>query len=168
MTCPSCSGHGVFRSAYHEGQPVDFAICLCAAGEPFRVTENNGKAHVPHYQVWAIRSGHRSRACRADGSAVDGRGTGRAWLLGTGASECVGCDCGGGAETEREAMSEPTLTAYVQRCQAAMAKYQHLRFMGMSHEIARKQSGFEDAVMGRPDVGETLRDVKRIVAGDAE
>lgn len=57
MTCPSCNGRGVFRVAYRDGSPVDFAICLCAAGEPFRVTENNGTQHVPHYQIWAIRSG---------------------------------------------------------------------------------------------------------------
>lgn len=57
MTCPSCKGHGVFRVAYRDGAPTDFAVCLCAAGDPFRVTENNGKSHVPHYQVWAIRQG---------------------------------------------------------------------------------------------------------------
>jgi hypothetical protein len=47
----------VFRVAYRDGSPADFAICLCAAGEPFRITENNGKQHVPHYRVWAIRHG---------------------------------------------------------------------------------------------------------------
>lgn len=66
-------------------------------------------------------------------------------------------------------MSEPTLSAFVQRCQDAMAKYQHLRFMGVSHEIARKQSGFELAVMGRePDPVEAIRDVRKMCAGDAE
>jgi hypothetical protein len=57
MTCPSCNGQGVFRIAYLDDSPADFAVCLCGAGEPFRVTQNNGKAHVPAYQVWAIRHG---------------------------------------------------------------------------------------------------------------
>lgn len=51
-------------------------------------------------------------------------------------------------------MSEPTLSAFVKRCQAAMAKYQELRFLGMSHELARQMSA--------------ARDVRKIVAGDAE
>lgn len=57
MTCPSCNNRGVFKVAYHDGSPVEFAVCLCQAGEAFRRTENNGKAHVPAYQVWAIRYG---------------------------------------------------------------------------------------------------------------
>jgi hypothetical protein len=57
MTCPSCDGKGIFRIAYHDGSAPDFAVCLCEAGAPFHVTENNGKAHVPHYHVWAIRQG---------------------------------------------------------------------------------------------------------------
>lgn len=57
MTCYSCNDKGVFKVCYHEGDPTDFAVCLCRAGEQFRVTENNGKAHVPHYQVWAIKHG---------------------------------------------------------------------------------------------------------------
>ena len=66
-------------------------------------------------------------------------------------------------------MTEPTLSAYVARCQKALEEYSRLRFLGISHEIARKQSGFELAVMGKPaDPVEAMRDVRRIVAGDPE
>lgn len=64
-------------------------------------------------------------------------------------------------------MSDPSLSAYVQRCQETMAEYSRLRFLGVSHEMARRQSGFEDAVMGkRIDQGQQLRDVRKIIAGD--
>jgi hypothetical protein len=65
-------------------------------------------------------------------------------------------------------MSEPTLSAYVARCQKALEEYSRLRFLGISHDIARRQSGFELAVMGKPaDPVETMREVRRIIANDS-
>ncbi len=64
-------------------------------------------------------------------------------------------------------MSEPSLSAYVERCQKALAEYARLRFLGVSHEMAHKQSGFHDAVMGKPvNQAEQLRDVRKIISGD--
>ena len=64
-------------------------------------------------------------------------------------------------------MSEPTLSAFVARCQKALDEYSRLRFLGVSHEMARRLSGFEAAVMGKdPDLIEAAREVRRICAGD--
>lgn len=64
-------------------------------------------------------------------------------------------------------MTEPTLSAYVARCRKALEEYSRLRFLGVSHEMARRQSGFELAVMGKPaDAIEVVRDVRKIIAGD--
>jgi hypothetical protein len=57
MTCPSCNNQGVFVVRYHDGSPTDWAVCLCPAASDFRRDQNNGKQHVPAYQVWAIRHG---------------------------------------------------------------------------------------------------------------
>lgn len=57
MSCPSCSDRGVFTVKYRDGSPDEYAICFCSAGQDFRLSDNNGKAHIPHYHVWAIRSG---------------------------------------------------------------------------------------------------------------
>lgn len=66
-------------------------------------------------------------------------------------------------------MSEPTLSAFVQRCQETMAEYQRLRFLGVSHEFALKKSGFMAAVQGKPiDPIESAREIRKIVAGDTE
>jgi hypothetical protein len=66
-------------------------------------------------------------------------------------------------------MSEPTLSAFVQRCQAALAEYDRLRDLGISHEMAMQDSGFYAAITGKPvDVQESVRDVRRICAGDTE
>lgn len=64
-------------------------------------------------------------------------------------------------------MSEPTLSAYVARCQQALDEYARLRFLGISHEIAHRQSGFLDAVQGKPaNVLASVREVRKIIAGD--
>lgn len=66
-------------------------------------------------------------------------------------------------------VSEPTLSAFVLRCQKAMAEYQRLRFLGISHEIAAQRSGFMSAVKGEPvDPVESMRDVRKAIAGDVE
>jgi hypothetical protein len=57
MTCPSCNDAGVFRIAYHDGSPADFALCLCKAGERMRVATNNGRPVTPQWQVWAFKQG---------------------------------------------------------------------------------------------------------------
>lgn len=57
MTCPSCNGVGVFRVAYKDGSPSDFALCLCKVGEVMRCATNNGKPVTPQWQVWAFRNG---------------------------------------------------------------------------------------------------------------
>jgi hypothetical protein len=57
MMCPSCNDVGVFRVAYHDGSPADFALCLCAAGERMRITTNNGKPTTPQWEVWAFAHG---------------------------------------------------------------------------------------------------------------
>jgi len=64
-------------------------------------------------------------------------------------------------------VSESSLSAYVQRCRTTMAEYERLRFLGVSHETARKLSGFESAVMGRePDPVESAKDIRKMIAGD--
>jgi hypothetical protein len=57
MNCPSCNDRGIFRVAYHDGSPADFAICLCKAGERMRIATNNGKPVTPQWQVWAFTQG---------------------------------------------------------------------------------------------------------------
>lgn len=64
-------------------------------------------------------------------------------------------------------MTEPTISAFVQRCKDSLEEYSRLRFLGVSHEFALKQSGFMAAVQGKPvDAIESARDVRRIMAGD--
>jgi hypothetical protein len=46
-------------------------------------------------------------------------------------------------------MSETSLSAFVLKAKAAMAEYQRLRFLGVSHEQALHQSGFFDAIVPR-------------------
>jgi hypothetical protein len=62
-------------------------------------------------------------------------------------------------------MTEPSLSAFVKRCQDALAEYSRLRFLGVSHEMARKQSGFENAVMGKSAPAEP-RDARKVASGD--
>lgn len=57
MTCSSCADRGVFRVGYHDGEPSDFALCLCKAGEQMRCATNNGRPVTPQWQVWAFRQG---------------------------------------------------------------------------------------------------------------
>lgn len=57
MSCPSCADAGVFRVAYHDGSPAEFALCLCPAGERMRCATNNGRPVTPQWQVWAFRQG---------------------------------------------------------------------------------------------------------------
>ncbi len=57
MTCASCNDRGVFRVAYHDGSPSEYALCLCAAGEAMRRAKNNGKPVTPLWQVWAHQAG---------------------------------------------------------------------------------------------------------------
>lgn len=67
-------------------------------------------------------------------------------------------------------MTEPVRCSdFVQRCRDTMAEYERLRFLGIGHDIAIVQSGFRDAVMNRPvEQRQLLRDVRAIVAGDAD
>lgn len=66
-------------------------------------------------------------------------------------------------------MSEPSLSAYVARCQQTLAEYSRLRFLGVSHETAHKMSGFMEAVTGKPiDQAEQLRDLRKIIAHDED
>lgn len=66
-------------------------------------------------------------------------------------------------------MSQQSLSAYSQRCRETLDEYSRLRFLGVSHEMARRQSGFEQAVMGKPAGWEhQVRDVRKIIAGDEE
>lgn len=57
MNCPSCQDAGIFRVAYHDGSPADFALCLCKAGELMRCCMNNGKPVTPQWALWAFRAG---------------------------------------------------------------------------------------------------------------
>jgi hypothetical protein len=38
-------------------EPFSWAVCLCAAGQALRVANNQGKATVPRWQLWAARWG---------------------------------------------------------------------------------------------------------------
>jgi hypothetical protein len=62
------------------------------------------------------------------------------------------------------------LSDFVARCQSALAEYQRLRFLGIDHDIAILQSGFRDAVIGKPiDQRRLLLDARAAAAGkDAE
>jgi hypothetical protein len=57
MTCASCVDLGVFKVAYRDGSPTDFALCLCRAGEAMRRATNNGRMVAPQWHVWAFRQG---------------------------------------------------------------------------------------------------------------
>ena len=64
-------------------------------------------------------------------------------------------------------MSEPTLTAFVLRCQQALEKYRALRAEGYDHEQAHSLSGLMAAVKGQPaDPVSAAREVRRIIAQD--
>jgi hypothetical protein len=63
-------------------------------------------------------------------------------------------------------MTEPSLSVFVKRCQDALAEYSRLRFLGVSHEMARKQSGFERAVRGELAEPVDARDVRKVASGD--
>lgn len=66
-------------------------------------------------------------------------------------------------------MSQESLSSYVERCRKTLEEYSRLRELGVSHEMARRQSGFEEAVMGRPvSQAQQVRDVRKIIAGDEE
>jgi hypothetical protein len=67
-------------------------------------------------------------------------------------------------------MSEPTHpSAFIQRCLRTQAEYNRLKALGVSHEVALRESGFMAAVQGKPvDALENAREVRKIIAGDAE
>jgi hypothetical protein len=67
-------------------------------------------------------------------------------------------------------MSEPTHpSAFIQRCLRTQAEYNRLKALGVSHEVALRESGFMAAVQGKPiDPLESAKEVRKIIAGDAE
>jgi hypothetical protein len=67
-------------------------------------------------------------------------------------------------------MSEPTHpSAFIQRCLETQREYNRLKALGVSHEVALRESGFMAAVQGKHvDALENAREVRKIIAGDAE
>jgi hypothetical protein len=59
-------------------------------------------------------------------------------------------------------------SAFVSRCLTTLEEYQRLRFRGMSHDMALLQSGFREAVMGRPVNAKPDFDPRAAAAGDRE
>jgi hypothetical protein len=57
MNCQHCGDKGIIRLCYHSGDPDDFGICLCAAGQAWRVGENCGRKTNPLWHVWAAIKG---------------------------------------------------------------------------------------------------------------
>jgi hypothetical protein len=54
VTCETCDGLGMLIQEWTDA-PHDFAVCLCQAGQAFRVAENRGRRTVPHWRVWCSR-----------------------------------------------------------------------------------------------------------------
>jgi hypothetical protein len=66
-------------------------------------------------------------------------------------------------------MTASSLSVFVQRCQDALAEYERLRFLGVSHEVASKRSGLLEAIQGKPiDPVTSAREVRKMLAGDVE
>ncbi len=57
MNCRSCNDIGIFKVAYRDGSPTEYAVCLCEAGERMRKADNCGKACIPQWGLWAHRNG---------------------------------------------------------------------------------------------------------------
>lgn len=55
MTCPHCADKGIIRMKFHSGEEDQFALCLCAAGQAWRNTQNAGRTTYPLWHVWAAR-----------------------------------------------------------------------------------------------------------------
>ena len=55
MTCTVCGDKGILRLKYHGGEPDEFAICQCAAGQAWRCEQNGHRRTYPLWHVWAAR-----------------------------------------------------------------------------------------------------------------
>lgn len=55
MTCPVCID-GLLIQEWTDA-PHDFAVCLCEAGQAWRLAENEGRATVPQWRLWCARHG---------------------------------------------------------------------------------------------------------------
>jgi hypothetical protein len=155
------------KANYEDGD--DYAICLCPVGERWRIATNNGKPCLPFWKIWAHEQGIPFEKVRPIEDVLTPEELSRARLYRAHvAGGCVGRDCRGGSSPAREAaMTDPS--PFVQRCMTALAEYDRLRDLGVGHEMAMQDSGFYAAIVGKPvDVGENMRDVRRICAGDTE
>lgn len=55
MTCPVCID-GLLIVEWTDA-PHDFAVCLCAAGQEWRCTTNNGHTVPAQWRVWCAKHG---------------------------------------------------------------------------------------------------------------
>lgn len=55
MGCQVCGDKGLVRQKYHSGEPDEFALCLCAAGQAWRNETNAGRQTFPLWHMWAAR-----------------------------------------------------------------------------------------------------------------
>lgn len=62
-------------------------------------------------------------------------------------------------------MTTPTLTEFVLKATEALSKYEHLRFMGMSHEMAIRESGMYDVIVRPSDQRARWEDHRMKAAG---
>jgi hypothetical protein len=55
MGCPVCNDKGLSRVCYRNGEPDDFAICLCDAGRVLRTTRNARRTTNPLWHAVAAQ-----------------------------------------------------------------------------------------------------------------
>ena len=54
--CSSCADKGLIRLNWADASE-EYALCLCAAGQAWRKSENNGKSTNPYWHIWCAERG---------------------------------------------------------------------------------------------------------------
>lgn len=54
MTCAVCADRGLLVQEWTDADP-DFAVCLCEAGQRYRLDENWGHRVIPQWRLWCAR-----------------------------------------------------------------------------------------------------------------
>ena len=54
MNCAHCGGLGLAIQEWTDAES-DYAVCVCEAGQAFRLADNNGRSVVPQWRLWCAR-----------------------------------------------------------------------------------------------------------------
>lgn len=57
VICDHCRDLGIVVIAYASGEADDYALCLCRAGQAWRVDRNQGRKTNPLWHIWAAQMG---------------------------------------------------------------------------------------------------------------